>query len=98
MPVAGMEMVPAQPSQVTSDHTSDSRFAKGVNEFLPNQSLPFCRATGPLLTRVQTSWLVLEPFSHIPLCFGSRSCKPLLARGLGYLVHLEVLVFLIRSV
>lgn len=53
---------------------------------------------GPLLMRGQTSSLVLEPFSHIPLCFGSKLYRPLLELGLEYLVHLEVLVFLIRSV
>ena len=47
--------------------------------------------------REQTYWLVLAPFSRIPLCFGSRSRRPLLELGLGYLVRLEVPVFLIRS-
>lgn len=91
-------MAPAQPSQATSNCTQRLRSAKGVNKFLPSQSLPRHGATGPLLMRGQTSSLVLEPFSHIPLCFGSKLCRPLLELGLGYLVHLEVLVFLIRSV
>lgn len=47
--------------------------------------------------RVQTSWLVLEPFSRIPLCFGSKLCRPLLELDLEYLVHLEVPVFLVKS-
>lgn len=91
-------MAPAQPSQATSNCTERLRSAKGCKQVLAKPIPSSSWSPGPLLMRGQTSSLVLEPFSHIPLCFGSKLCRPLLELGLEYLVHLEVLVFLIRSV
>lgn len=49
------------------------------------------------LMRGRIFWLVLELFFHILLCFGSRLCKPLLGLDPGYLAHLGVPGYLIRS-
>lgn len=98
VPAAEMENGARPPSQVTSNCTEQRQICKNVvNKFLPNQSLPSYAAVWSLLMKARTSWLVLEPSSRTPLCFGSKSCRPLLELGPGYLVHLEVPVFLTRS-